>query len=86
MFNDTLPHKYKSPLEQGDHPELDFTGKCNDEDIQDYQTMIGTLQWLLSLGRFDIFSAVVTLSRFRIDPRVGHLERLKRVYGYVRKF
>jgi len=48
--------------------------------------MIGTLQWLVSLGRFDIFSAVVTLSRFRIDPRVGHLERLKRVYGYVRKF
>ena len=37
------------------------------------------------LARFDIATAVMTLSSFRVAPRVGHLERVKRVYGYLAK-
>ena len=48
--------------------------------------MIGQLQWLVSLGRFDVATAVMTMSRFRSNPRIGHLERLQRIYGYVRNF
>jgi len=48
--------------------------------------MIGALQWTTTLGRFDILSAVMTMSRFCIAPRSGHLDRLKRIYGYLRKF
>ena len=44
------------------------------------------MQWAISLGRFDIFAAVTILLPFRVAPRVGHLERVKRVYGYLRKF
>ena len=47
---------------------------------------MGALQWCVSLGRFDILAAVMTMSRFRIAPRIGHLDRLKRVYGYLKKF
>ena len=47
--------------------------------------MIGKLQWLVTLGRFDIHAQVITMSRFRSAPREGHLERLQRVYGYVLK-
>ena len=54
--------------------------------IQRYQSMIGALQWAVSLGRFDIMTAVMTLSAFRAAPRVGHLERAKRIYGYLCKF
>jgi len=28
----------------------------------------------------------MTMSRFRVAPRKGHLERLKRMYGYLKKF
>ena len=48
--------------------------------------MIGALQWAISLGRFDVLTAVMTMSRFRAAPREGHLARLKRIYGNLRKF
>ena len=82
-FND-LPKKFTSPLEKGDHPEVDETPLLGEEGTRTYLSMVGQLQWLVSLGRFDIFSAVVTMSRFRSMPREGHLERLKRMFGYVR--
>jgi hypothetical protein len=48
--------------------------------------MIGCLQWAVSLGRFYIQTATMTMSRFRVAPRKGHLERSKRIYGYLKKF
>ena len=33
-----------------------------------------------TLGRFDIQAQVISMSRFRAQPRQGHLERLK---GYM---
>ena len=45
--------------------------------------MVGQLQWLITLGRFDIQAQVIVMSRFRAQPRKGHLERLKRIYAYV---
>ena len=47
--------------------------------------MVGQLQWLITLGRFDIQFQVVSMSRFRAVPRKLHLERLKRIYAYVRR-
>ena len=46
---------------------------------------MGQLQWLITLGQFDIQSQVVSLSRFRAAPRKGHLERLKRIYAYFNR-
>ena len=43
------------------------------------------MQWAISIGRFDISTAVMTLSSFRAMPRKGHMERAKRVYGYLSK-
>jgi hypothetical protein len=48
--------------------------------------MIDCLQCAVSLGRFDIQTATMTMSRFRVASRKGHLERLKRIYGYLKKF
>jgi hypothetical protein len=61
MFGD-LPKEESSPLEQGDHPKLDQTKECGPEYIRKYQTMIGSLQWLISLGRFDVFTATMSRS------------------------
>ena len=75
----------RTPLDKNDHPELDDTELLTGEFNQQYLTMIGQLQFLVSLGWFDIHAQVTTMSRFRSAPRKGHLERLPRVYGYVLK-
>jgi hypothetical protein len=49
------------------------------------QSMIGALQWTVTIGRFGINTAVMTMSGFCKAPRVGHLNRLKRIYGYLLK-
>ena len=48
-----------------------------------YLTMVGQLQWLVTLRRFDIHAQVATMSRFRAAPRQGHMDRLKRIYSYA---
>jgi hypothetical protein len=35
--------------------------------------MIGALQWIVTIGQFDICSAVMTTSGFKMAPRIGHL-------------
>jgi hypothetical protein len=62
-----------SPLEKGDHPELDSSELCNNEQISQYQSMIGSLQWIVAIGRFDVHTAVMTMSGYCIAPRVGTL-------------
>ena len=56
---------------------LDATG------TQNYQSLIGSIQWAVSLGRLDVATAVMTLSGFRSVPRQGHLDRARRVVGYL---
>ena len=75
----------KGPLEKNYHPELDNTNLCNEEQITKYMCMIGQLQWVVTLGRFDILVHVMSMSRFRLAPKIGHLERMKRLYGYLSK-
>ena len=79
-----LPTKSKSPLDKNDHPEIDQTPLLEANGIKMYQSMIGALQWAVTLGRFDIACAVMCMSRFRASPRTGHLQRLHRLYGYLR--
>ena len=80
------PRKYTSPLQKGDHPELDMSKPCDPDDTMKYQSLIGALQWTISLCRFDIANAVMTLSRYRTAPHYGHLDRAKRIVGYLKKY
>jgi hypothetical protein len=80
------PREYTSPLEKGDHSEVDTSEELNTEGIKKYQTMIGSLQWAVSLGRLDIQTATMKMSWFRAAPRQGPLERLEWMYGYLRKY
>jgi hypothetical protein len=74
-----------SPLEKEDHPELDTSEQCDTDQIAQYQSIIGVLQWIVTVGRFDINTAVMTMSGLRMAPRIGHLNRLRRIYGYLSK-
>ena len=85
IFGDKPKHA-QSPLLKGDHPEADATALLDMEKTKIYQSLIGALQWVIQLGRFDVCTAVATLSRYRAAPRQGHLDRIRRIYGYLSKF
>ena len=84
MF-ESKPQLVTSPIEKGDNPELDTTELLDADQTQNYQSLIGALQWAVSIGRFDIQTAVMSMSSFRAAPRIGHLKRVKRIFGYLAK-
>jgi hypothetical protein len=47
--------------------------------------MIADLKWIVTIGRFDINTAVMTMSGLRMTTRIGHLKRLRKIYGYLSK-
>lgn len=81
LFDGRMPRKYASPLEKNDYLELDDSEFLNIEEANKiYQSLIGALQWVIQIGRWDVGTAVMTLSRFRAAPtRQGQLERVKRI-------
>jgi hypothetical protein len=46
--------------------------------------LIGCAQWAVPIGRFDIQYATNTLARFSTCPRIGHIKRIVRVFGYLK--
>jgi hypothetical protein len=79
------PRKASSPLEQNDHLEMDDSPFLGQDETQQFQSLIGAMQWAVSIRRLDIAIAVMSLSSFRTMPRRGHLKRAKRIYGYLPK-
>jgi hypothetical protein len=68
MFGQQPKQNVSSPIEKGDHPETDSTELLDTIGIQMYQSMIGALQWMVTIGRLDITTAVMTMSGFRAAP------------------
>ena len=66
MVGEKPSAKMYSPLEKGDHPELDELELLDVEGIQQYQSLIGALQWAISLEKFHIATAVMSMSSFRV--------------------
>jgi len=85
MFGEKPRTNVYSPLEKNDHPELDDSELLDAEGTSQYQSLIGSLQWAITLGRLDIATAVMTMSGFRAAPRRGHLDRVRRICGYISK-
>ena len=75
-----------SPLDAGDHPELDETDFLDEDETRKYQMLIGSAQWAITLGRYDIQQATNLLARFATMPREGHLERALRLFGYLKHY
>ena len=51
MFKEK-PRKSRPPLEGGDHPELHTPELCDEHQTNQFQTLVGQLQWLISPGHF----------------------------------
>jgi len=75
-----------TPMDENYHAEMDTSELCIPDDISKFRSLIGSANWIIILGRFDIQYAVTTLAKYSLAPRYGHLRAMKRVFGYLRKF
>jgi hypothetical protein len=67
------PNEFATPMIEKDHPEIDTSALLDSIGIKQFQSLIGALQWLVTLGQFDI--------HLDCAPCQGHLDRLERMYG-----
>jgi hypothetical protein len=68
LFDGKEPKKAVSPLVKNNHPELDDSELLDLEGIKIYQSLIGALQWVIQIGRWDVATAVMSLLRFQAAP------------------
>lgn len=78
--------KAKSPMMEDAHPELDESPLLDPDRASKYRALIGSANWVVTLGRFDDAYATNTLARFSMAPREGHLEMARRLFGYLKTF
>ena len=56
------------------HPEMDETPILSDEQASKYRAMIGSLNWIVTLGRIDVVEQpVYPYSRIAVPLGVGYL-------------
>ena len=70
----SMPAKKNAPMTDSDHPELDTSDLLDEQGKSLYMSMVGAMQWAVTLGRIDIAYATMVMSRFRVEPRIGHME------------
>ena len=78
-FKTKIVQRHISPLQKGDYSELDTFPFLNNEEKEVYLSLVGSNQWSISIGKFDIQSANMTMSKFRRTPRRGYLDQIKRI-------
>ena len=72
--------KVKTPMAEGYHPELDDSPLLSTGEASVFRSIIGSCNWMITLGRFDIAYATSVLSRYNMAPRVGHLKAVQRIW------
>jgi hypothetical protein len=75
--------RHNTPMSEEYKPELDDTTLLSDGGNHLYRRYLGVLQWIGTIGRGDISFATSSLSRFGNSPRQGHMDAMRRVYGYL---
>jgi hypothetical protein len=68
------------------HPEYDDTPLLDKRGAAIYWGFIGSAKWAVTLGHFDIQYATQMMSRFSMALQQGHLDAMKRVFGYLKMF
>ena len=79
-----LPSKCNTPFVTGYHPQEDTTKELDAEGTRYYQELIGVLRWAIELGRVDMLLEVSLLSSHLALPRVGHLQQVYHIFGYLK--
>ena len=64
-------------------PELDKTPLLGPEKHSQYRMIIGSLNWLVTLGCYTIYHAASTTAQYRMAPQEGHLHATKHILGFL---
>ena len=67
-------------------PSKDTSRELDSASIQIYQELIGVLRWAVEIRRVDVLLEVSILSSHLALPRIGHLQDVYRVFGYLKQF
>eukprot|EP00957_Ditylum_brightwellii_P145252 11063068-Ditylum_brightwellii.AAC.1 len=67
---------YMNPINPNFHAEIDGSDFLTGDDISKYRMMVGSSNWLVTLGRFDIHYTVCILTRYMMVPREGHMRAM----------
>ena len=73
-------------MEDKYHPEFEDSSFCDGEKASIFRSIIGSLNCIITLGRFDVQKATNSLSRFNMAPREGHFTKAVRILGYLKSF
>ena len=64
------------PMDPTYRPESDKTDFLSEEEIGFYRMMIGSAMWAVTLGRYDIQYATISLACYNQAPRRGHYKAI----------
>ena len=78
--------KASTPMAELCHPESDDSPLLSSDQATKYRGLLGSANWIITLGRFDIAYAVNSLARFGMQPRAGHMRAMQRIFGYLRQY
>ena len=76
-----LVKRATTPFLHNYRPEVDTSPELNPEDASYYQILIGTLRWMVELGRVDICCEVSMMSTQLPLPREGHLDAVLHIFS-----
>ena len=81
----SLPKKAENPFPTEYSPDEDISELLEPAEATYYMQLIGILRWMCELGRLDICCETSMLSSYSAMPRVGHLNAVLHVFGYLKK-
>ena len=77
---------FSTPMCATYRPELDDTSLLVGDEIGQCRMLVGSLQWVITLCRYDVAYATNTLARYTSAPREGHLKAAHCVVGYLKHY
>ena len=80
-----LPSMCGTPMSISYHTSEDVTREINAEGLHTYQELIGILRCMIEIGKIDILLEVSLLSSHLELPRIGHLQSVYRIFGYLKQ-
>ena len=73
-----------APIQSGYRPKTNVCAELKADDLQYYQELIGVLRWIVELGQVDILLETSLMSAHLALPRIGHLEQVIHMFGYLK--
>ena len=72
-----------NPMDPNYHSETNNFYFLGETDITKYRMVVGTVNWLVTLGRDGIHYALCTLARHMRIHREGYMHAMKHLFGYI---